>query len=467
MKKEKILLNRIIIYTMTLWVRKTFIGLVLLPAFFLSCEREDLEIGLPPQDNIFNLNYLEYVPQATMFWRDSIRSGSPDRLLVGEYFDNHFGRVSAQGYTELDMDVNDYIYIAADAIVERMDLKLVHDYTYGADNYAIQRFDVYLLQSNYDSATLFNPYKFKGLLLDSLIGSVDYTLGIPDGKADTLTVNLSQQFAEVIFDSLKTNTELMKKGRLRDLVTGISIKTGLANKGILGFNAGDGQSRIELYYRQTIDGDLEKMTIDFSAFRHNQISPNAYDFDRTGTPLEGLTTFYQSYDPNDGKIYLQEGGGVSVTLDMLPFTAVMDTVDNIVINNAYLEISNPEDTYPFNYVPSTIDLWLTNASNRYQFLNGNARKIYDNNRSDSLSVAFGNSSNLFPTRLKYQMVDTLSKEGRYLADITFFIQNVIDDQADLTQILLSTPSDRHSVNRLVTDRNNVKIKLFYTTRVKE
>ncbi len=81
------------------------------------------------------------------------------------------------------------------------------------------------------------------------------------------------------------------------------------------------------------------------------MSFNSITHDFTGTPLDGLTTPYQDFEPTDGKRYIVAGSRIVTKIDFSKFVefANSDTIDQIAINSAEFVIKNIDE--PGNFDP--------------------------------------------------------------------------------------------------------------------
>ncbi len=451
------------------WQAKITGLIVLLALVVMSCERDDLTVGFPPKSGIFETSYFEFTPQSDLFWRDSVYTSFSNEFLVGGYDDPNFGRVSAQAYSLVEVRES-YIYpLNSTEQFDSAELTLVFNYLHGYNPSANHKINIYQLDESqtgrlYDLNS--NFLSFQSLEFDSLLLSptilLDSDVSDEESYADTVKILLPVKFSKQVFDSLVVDVTRNAGTKIRSTFNGLAFVPDAANQGILGIDAA--KSKISFYYtdKSLTEPEVQNIDIIFSSTQHNYLTPNKEVFDRTGTPLENLTVFNTSFDPGNNKMYYQNGQGIKIGLEFGDLDQVRDTLDNIVITNAILEISNLEGVDSYVKPPFYLDLFLTNSTNKTQFnANSVARKVYANLKSDSLTMQnFTNFSNLEPVRLIYDQ-----ENNKYSADISRYIQSLVDFEADLTRLYLSDPNERKTLDQIVIDKSNIKVKIFYTTRL--
>ena len=130
-----------------------------------------------------------------------------------------------------------------------------------------------------------------------------------------------------------------------------------------------------------------------------------------------------------------------------------------MVNSAILEISNLEYTSPTLYPSGSIELFLSDDTNEWLSFAGVRRKIYGRNRSDSTSILRQNPSTLTAERLLY-----FKKENALKADITMYVQNVMENKADLLNVILEDEQAGGNISRFSTQKSDIKVKVYYTVK---
>ena len=469
------------------WQAKIF-GLVAISALFLwNCERDDLTVGLPPQEGIFETNYFEYTPVAKTFMFDSIISGANSRLLTGSYVDPYFGQISSVGYAKIQYLNSD---IGANHEYDSGYVDIVFDYLHGVSPSTTLKLDIYWLDSITVAETyplLVTNFSNKQVAYDSLWMSTSFYRDLDNVEGDyqdTVRIWFQNDFGKDLFDYLKTKDvkdsvknpegELMpvyytSTEKLGSKIPGLAF-VGTSNNSILGISA----SRVKfgLYGSDTTETATQKK-FEFglsSNSNHNYITPNFEQIDRTGAELEMLTTADVPMDMPSGNIYFQYNTGVNVVLDfseLYQFTS--DTLTEVFkITNAVLEFSNLIESVDHEFInkPTAFEMFLTDdALNLKKSQRGVRRKIFSNYPSDSISmVDIISESNIPPAYFQYN--EDLSK---FSVDITLFIQSLVDNNADLSKVYLGVVGEVSNTNfkQLVLNKNDVKLKVYYTKRLEE
>ncbi|MDH5598636.1 MAG: DUF4270 domain-containing protein [Cyclobacteriaceae bacterium] len=458
-------------------IRKS--GLVLIPALFIlfSCNINDIEVGLPPKDNQFEIVYHPEVFDPKVTWRDSIYTGQTGRLLTGSYTDPNFGVIEAIGYTLIDPDY----YAPTTTLLYKADSAKIFmgvDYTYGENIASQSNFEIYTIPQDYlynrsDSTVYSNRFiSSYQIPFAGLIGTGTYN------KSDTsvMVANLDIAFAEYFLNSLTSNNEGFKSlFGIENIFPGIAIKGDVNNNGIFGFDLMSESSRIILYYTDP-NGDPQQYYLGFGGsnstdrvytINHNYITPNPETPSWAGTDLDGLTQLYQDFTPATNNLYFQGSTGINSTFDISSLYSIGDTLFNVsgkdttwaIVNSAVLEITDlifgVGDTLA---PPSELQILLTDNSNKRIFLDDTKLvQLYKGIASDTASIKLYGSQNLTPLTLKY------SKDyNKYSADITLFIQSIVNGKREFNKLMLYEGSPIFSVNRFVADKNNISIRFYYT-----
>ncbi|MDH5604854.1 MAG: DUF4270 family protein, partial [Cyclobacteriaceae bacterium] len=275
---------------------------------------------------------------------------------------------------------------------------------------------------------------------------------------DTVRVRLDNSYMSTVFDSLKNFNLDFGRGFINSF-QGIALIPEAGNDAVLGINAKSTGSMLSFYY--STPGDTENSSIDipFGSGRHSYITPNHLENFRAGTVLDGLAEFYTNFDPGNDRVYFQSGTGVRVNLDMSSLISIGDTLQNIMVNSAILEISNLENTSPTLFPSGSIELFLSDETNEWLSFANVRRKIYGRNRSDSTSLMRQNPNTLTAERLLY-----FKKENALKADITMYVQNVMENKSDLLNIILEDEQAGGNISRFSTRKSDIKVKVYYTVK---
>ena len=456
MKKAKILTNHTIIYIMNLWAR--ILGLTLLSVILLSgCEREDLKIGLPPKDNIFDLKYFEYALSPYNTLEDGITNMGSGRLLVGNYDDEFLGTISTKAYMSIVPEQPTAPTIEEGVNADSLILSLKIDYA---------------ISSTEDFQVNFNIYEPLFLLTPVNVYETNASLTVDDWVADSfftfpkedfeengsviLAVPLSTIYADVLLDSLRNSNRLFQtEDDFKELIPGFAFVPKAGTTGIIGIDIRAVETKLTLYWQESEGTKEWNMTI--SPVEHfNYISPNKDERDFTGTPLEGLTEPHTEFASADEFIYYQSGTGLGITADAVALTALADTLENAIISTAIFEIEGVENSY-FQPVPEFLRMYLTDDTNDRVFYNDQIlRVIYQTSRSDIDAISVPSFSS------NEQILVYNPELNKYQGDITMYIQSYLEGRADLTKFWIYDVNVPSNVSRFRTLKENVKIKVYYT-----
>ena len=444
---------------MNLWARVSG-PTILLAILFFGCEREDLTIGLPPKSNIFDVRYFEHVPAVSAFLRDTIPSYNVSRLLVGQYDDLDFGAVYAEGYAQLVPQQDQMGYFNSTDVLDSAVLVLVNDYVYGE---SVGDYQVVRIRSlgGYDSAARVNRFTSSQMTSIRDLGFAGFHVAPEGGNkwGDTVRVLLDHGYMSVVFDSLKKFEFDYSTDKFLQSFPGLAFVP-YNNDAVLGINVNVSNSNLVFYYSTPGDTEGNSQELNFGSVRHNYIVPNQAENNRTGTSLEAITNYYTSFDLGDGLAYFQSGTGVRTTIDMSGLTQAGDTMTNYVINTAILEFSDLDNTIATMWPSLSIQMYLTDSTNRIKATSDfKTRKIYKGHKSDSLSV-----SQTPPNSLLGEELIFFEKDNALRADITMFVQNLMENKGDLMTIMLEDPKSGENISRFICRKENVKVKVYYTTR---
>jgi hypothetical protein len=247
-------------------------------------------------------------------------------------------------------------------------------------------------------------------------------------------------------------------------------------------------TRVRLHYQTPTKDSL---FFDFPV--SNTVSSSHFEYDRSGTALSGITK-YQDFLPNNNKRFIQNGGLIATKfdLDLSGFFEFADTIENLVINSAELsigEIDDPEG-YP---VPRSLFVQILNNNNRLkQFASTDKPQqrlqdsldliLYSNsgltltNGLQGLNTSTISLSSVFTPIADSQRdlarLTFIEDDERYVGYLTLFFQELAKQEATTEGVqktrfpkFVLYPSDPYaakSFNRLVFNKQALKLKIYYT-----
>lgn len=482
---------------MNLWARTLRqLTVVSVALFFFSCEDESGLLGFKNPNKKFHVGYVDIpLNVSSVFGIDSlqtdlrpqIEAGQTrivDGLLVGAYTDNEFGKISAQSFLSIYPTVNTALPSTAvyDSITVEFRLNF---YSYGFSGTKAQSFAIHEITG--DTLTLFGGKRYfttspaPAFSVDPLgVASISVNYDSLKKEAvsasnqqDTLlaTARLSDEFGARVFEAIRAGfTTSAQHSAFKSMIRGLALVPG-SETGILGINVVNtfGQlSRVVTHYH-TVDGAGAVADTLIRTFGFEYASFTKIEADRSNTGLMSVQP-YQSVVPPTDLRYVQSGAPVITKLDLAPFYAFADTVDNILINSAEFVIENvpapsgadPHGSFLFRLMNNGSDMFLNNriAADRelasdYYVLTSQNEYYY-----------FASTDAAAPVTISYN-----PEENTYSGFMTLFAQSLFVHKKDEDGInenrlkyLALHPSNppQRSVTRTLFQRDNVKLRIFYT-----
>lgn len=508
---------------MNLWGRfagSTFLALI----FLISCKEDETGLlGFKSTSDKFKVTYQEVPVTSSVMRIDSVVTynnlthlANP-RLLVGRYIDNTFGEITAEAYTQFG-PVTPVVTISSSATLVSGYLILSPDfYQYGDGVTSTNTFTVHeLLDSipHITSATSelpksiqgvpgYQPYYFNsGVPYDpSPIGSTVFTIDPSsfDQKADdiindpdkldhksidTIRIQLNSAFSNKLFAVARNQTsDYTTLGRFRRIFKGLVIRPGVSDTKVIGFNPDIdsttfSKSRLVLTYDEpdATNGGTIRKTLDYTLFKSGLIGFSKITADRAATPLATLPSPGVEVDLG-GMRYYQSGDPVTTKVNFDKFLEFADTIPNLVFNSVQLSI-DVDDATPHTPPPSLRLRYLNESNEFVNFYSANDADatfpLYPSMTADEDGwYVVGQKINNSITGSFFDLIYN-AENKRYTADLTDFFQTmyeVKDAEFRYTNFALvgfaeqaigSAPQIGKSVNRTVFNKDNIKLKIFYT-----
>ncbi len=496
----KIQPNRITTSIMNLWVKRTGqLSLLAVALFFLSCQEETSVLGYKNPNSKFHVSFVEIPIESSVLLRDSVRTsnysyfGEPNRLLVGTYVDEVFGKVTASAVSQFF--TTSTAKIANTSEFDSISLELRFDfYHYGSATKTPQTISVYELTKELKFDSLANYLTKTNATYSNSLGTKTFTIdptefndNIKNNEQDTVTIrmSLSQEFGQRLFNSAfqyatsTTDTTFITYSEFVKLFNGIVIKPETGDK-IVGFNPVASQSKITLHYHNATTDSLSINLGFTTAVGFSQITS-----DRTGTEVEAVNQFYQESLQSADKRYIQSGVGILTKLDFSKFYEFADTVPNVLINSAELVIEGVEAS---SYAPPAIlSLRLLNDNNRLKkfstlrpqdaidYVAHNGYLRYDFAVSQSTAAVAENDSAFYVQGDRSSLLAYSSSTNSYRSVMSLFFQQLTLDNEKKTRFksfvlypaaqaasALGAQNASKTVNRAIFPKDKIKLKIFYT-----
>jgi hypothetical protein len=484
---------------MNLWVR-TLRQLVVasVALFFFSCEDESSLLGFKNPNKKFHVGYVEIPLDASrVLTIDSIitdlrpivnasgQTQTVDGILVGEYQDPDFGKITARSFAGVYPTSN--AVLPATAVFDSVTVQFRLNFNaYGFSGEKTQRFAVHEITG--DTLTLFNGNRYYANSPGPAYGSTPLGEAVVTVHYDSLKKEataaaseqdtiiaagrLADEYGARVFQALKNGFASAAEHRLfKSQIKGLALVPG-TEPGIVGANIVNnfGQlSRVTVHYHTLTDAgavaDTLIRTLGFEYASFVQL-----EADRTGTELAGLQP-YASVEPVSSSRYIQSGVPVITKLDLAPFYVFADSVENILINEAEVVIENV--SAPQGMDPHGSLLFRLMNNNSDQFLNNHIaadREIaadYFVLSSQSEYYYFAASDGSVPATVEYD-----EDESRYSGFLTLFAQSLFknkNDQDGINENRISSlavypanPPASRSITRTLFDKSSVKLRITYT-----
>ena len=378
---------------------------------------------------------------------DSVKTYGPadseqfESYLVGKYDDPVFGKVEADLYAQVNLDVTTTPSFIGrdDVVVDSVILSLLYDTTkvYGNELAIPQTFEVYTMTEPLDRGDTYysnqtfsfdsNPIgnkTFVPKVRDSLI-IVDYALSRPDTVRTVphLRIPLSKFFGAFLKDL--ELSDYANSTSFKEKLPGIHIKAIAETESMLGFHlfreTSTITSRITMYYKE---GEVQK------EYRYPFLfaSPkmNHYINDPSG---KNVVNFFDNEEKGDSLIFIQGMGGMNAEV-AIPYA---DQLGDVIINNAILEyfIATEEDS-PYEPV-DRIFLGI-------EFDDGSFSTVRDLILANSLAQL-----NLFGG---FPVMDEQLSIKKYRMNITNHFQDMVEGEND--RALITFPQlNREKADRVV------------------
>ncbi|MEP2773327.1 MAG: DUF4270 family protein [Fulvivirga sp.] len=416
-------------------------------------------------------------------WVDDISTRGSGIIMAGAFQDTHFGTIEASNYTEVGLAQISYNESATfDSAV--LELRVSSVYGPQIEN-TLHNLEVYQLA---DTINLFKDGEIQRFTSSSTeplrnqIGTFEFeiftdSIGLQFSDTgiklnDTINdsedsvyfennfdangfyiyrhkATLEQNYGASIFNALKNvQTDSSATGEIANIFKGIHLKASGSNGAILSY-INDIYSGLSIYY--TEDGEQKKIKYPLSTTAsYNNISPNN-KVGWSGSDFDELTNLYSPFQTNNDLAYLQAGTNLLLNIDLSAIRgSFLDTIPNAVVQNAELVISDYNTDLD---QPASLRFWLTSADS---LANENYAVVNFPNLTSG-GITFGNPS--------VAINNTGKDEYRLALPLTF---EVLISDFEFDQVIIAPVNSQslvlpqNSVRRLVFNKNDLKLRMYYT-----
>jgi len=451
---------------MTLWDRK--LGLILLGlAFFTFACEEPGEIGLElnPENGVFVAKFNEIsIPSSVILYEDILSDNSTridnftqnrtgdGRLLTGSITNGNFGKFQSKAFSSMYLGSSGFTP-NADFIFDSLVLRVKVDYLYGESILGNKRIYVHELAEEIKIDSLYltsnsTPY------LEAPLGEFNFDVSSFDTiRVDTVfSARLSDELGMRFLDEAKSDTMTFNNNNnFRNFFNGIAFVSDEANDMVFGIHVENPLTYMRLYIHDTQDTtyfDLIPQGLDTTGQNITRYYNNIL-LDRSGTPLAGIPDYHIDYDTDNDLTYIQASAGIFTKLNIGVYMNFLDTIENLVINRAELEIQ--VEPYNNHISPSNpLDLYVSGANNKFVA------------KTDTLTNKLTYST---IGRLEFTK-DENENKGVFLGNITDYIQGLSSGNSTDTLLLIGQASLWNSilsVNQTVIPKDKCTLKIYYST----
>jgi hypothetical protein len=332
---------------------------------FWGC-REDIGIELPPNVQRTEIKSAEFILPVTNVYFDSLRTDKEGVIMVGEYSDPIYGKITTRAFTEIRykngllptttfnwIDRGDYSDSLADFQFIGARLTLDVDRALTDDDFIDQAVELHLLQDSiFDQGIyLSNRIISEGALIgqNNLTLNNLSTLDFDDSQFIPVSIDLEELYANSLYDDFEEQGPFMRP-------LGFSINA-ITSNGIFSFDATSDTTELQLLFKgnlydtltNTIRKDTTFSVVNFVLSTANQFTNVIRD--RTGSEISAMIN-KQELDVNPNLAYFNELAGVFPKIDLTPFIDFAETENGVLINRATLSIDE-EITNVYN-IPAII-----------------------------------------------------------------------------------------------------------------
>jgi len=417
-------------------------AIIISSIIFCACEKNQGSFTLGEEyiESQSELNLIEtFAVDLSTVILDTVVTTGTGTLLVGNYRDYVFGKISSRSFFQLG--IPDTFNVEADDVYDSLSLVLIYnDYFFG-DTTRSQQLSVHRLTENIEAEDDYAITNATTFSYDPVpIGSIIYTPQ-PNSDMDTVSIKISDDIGRDLFTKLKEDSDILTDNeRFIDFFHGLVLMADETYEGaIIGFKS---DVSLILYTRRT-DLTTVKINHEFKLEDTNkQFNNITHDF--SATQLNALVK-QQTELANTvtgGMAFLQGGIGLVIRVD---FPALEDLLmfDRGVILKAQLCLSPSPNSYNEFDLPSQLVIY--EADQRNLMLD------------DLGGVAYSTLT----------VDEFYNEETMYFFDITNYLTNELaDSYVDPDKglfITLPLTDLKTTFDRLIIDaqNQNTKLKIYY------
>lgn len=418
-------------------------GLIVLLALFLWACEDPNELGadLNPFEGRGTIRYAEVIFPVEQVLMDTLFTSQGEIVLSGTYTDQDFGKISTEGYLHF-VPALPNAFPADSATLDSVKISLRASYFYGNQFNFDKTFKIFQLEDTIGFRELNNNQNL--LYTDNLLAEGSFRIAA--GSDTTLIFRSENEVFTQIFDLMRERNSIVNTQSAFDaFFKGFAIVSGAENDAVIGFRTNDTSTGVRFYFRYPSDTVSRNVL-----FQLNQVQNSSFiQSDRSGTQLEVLNTPLEAIEIPGDYVYFQSGIGIIPKLDIRPFKNFSDTVSNLILLKAELEISEPvRDMTVFKPVPTSLVYYLTDERNTIITAQGIPRGINE----PGVDAVIGGRPVFTPFN---------GSRNGYFTDATLFFQAYYDGRILNEDLLVFSERMNIRVNQLKVKKENIKLKLYY------
>lgn len=458
MKKSNKLMTSFMASTPAL--RAKLAGLAIFSILLISSCSDPASVGLElaPGNNQIGVFYQEFNLDAQVVLLDSFNTVNSGVLVVGNESDNFFGKTEGTGYSRLYIDATKdrpRTEAILDSMFFNMDVVSVN----GSDLDKPKKYMVHKLTEPILDTLYYNFDKLS--YEENSFAEIDITFG--EVKDSVLKLTVKEQFQEELFEKLKRGIEFNTLFNFRNYFPGIAVKSREGDNATVGIALG-GNTGIAVFYHY--DGDTVSARYDINTFSSRSF--NGIKSDRSGTPIESVTEYGESYDVGP-IVGMKSTMAMALRIDTSPFDAFLDTLAGVTFNQVNFTMgaieNQDEDNNPITGmvmifvdqnnepIQSTINkfpLYVQGDGQAQVILDSNGDKVPNNTYATSALLTYD------------------SEEKNYLVGLTSHVNAIY--RGDLLRqnwlLYASTPTTgddfKRSLRQFKVNKDKIKVKVIYS-----
>ncbi|MGA0557818.1 DUF4270 family protein [Larkinella sp. VNQ87] len=409
-------------------------GMVSLVAALVACE-EPKDIGLPPNTEIGVLYTDTLTIRTSTIQLDSVLNDRNVRLLVGQYNDPVFGKVSARAFGQLAIRSNTGSFkTEGEMVYDSVRALLPYTYIYG-DTTSVQTISIHQLTEDLDSTKRYVASSSAAYATQPLATLQLTPTAANDAKYVRLPDALGREFLN------RSKGSGITQADFTTYFKGIAVIPAATNTTVFGFS---NNIYFELYYHSSTD-TTKRYRQDFSTTT-GRASFSQIRVDRSGTKLAGLSVGRPlSASATGGELFVQSASGVTPKLEFPTLLNLRKETGRIAINRAELSFSVTGNS-PGGPIPPYMTLAQVDENNRVLYTS-------EGSAGNRLFHMVQRKEGTFQTTGKWyypQVAGYNSRLKTYTFDVTTYLQAILVGFTPNNGLVLFPPSTSELVTQSTT-----------------